>query len=328
MPIFPKKLTPGDEVRIVSPAMSMGIIAQDVRKTAVLRLEELGLKVTFSKHCEEIDEFLSSSIQSRVDDLHEAFSDPKVRAILTTIGGFNSIQLLQSLDYSLIQKNPKILCGYSDISTLQNAIFAKTGLVTYSGPHFSTFGCLKGLDYVIEYFKKCLFDNKIIHLPPSPSWSDDLWYLDQERRTFEPNPGYLLIHPGQASGTILGGNINALNNLQGTDYMPSLQDSILFLEDDHLSTPEIFDRCLQSLILQEGFEQVRAVVIGRFQKASKMSEMLLKKIVDSKKELDGILVIACVDFGHTLPMFTFPVGGHAELDAHSSAIHLRISNCP
>jgi muramoyltetrapeptide carboxypeptidase len=108
----------------------MSIISSSARSIASKRLEEMELKVSFSKHCEERDIFDSSSLESRLEDLHEAFADKNVKAILTAIGGCNSIHLLKDLDYDLISKNPKILCGYSDITTLQNAIFAKTGLVT------------------------------------------------------------------------------------------------------------------------------------------------------------------------------------------------------
>jgi len=174
--ILPQKLSPGDEVRVISPAQSMSIISKPVRAIACQRLEELGLKVSFGQHCEESDLFHSSSVASRIEDLHAAFSDSKVKAILTTIGGYNSIQLLKEIDYELIRKNPKIFCGYSDITTLQNAIFAKTGLVSFSGPHFSTFGCLKGIDYVIDYFHKCLFSSDPISLLSSETWSDDEWY--------------------------------------------------------------------------------------------------------------------------------------------------------
>ncbi len=200
--IFANKLSRGDEIRVISPAQSMGIISASVRALALKRLQGMGLKVSFSKHCEERDIFDSSSVESRLEDIHEAFTDPKIKAILTTIGGFNSIHLLKNLDYELIKRNPKILCGYSDITTLQNAIFAKTGLVTYSGPHFSTFGCLHGIDYVIDCFQKCLFEGgDEICLDPSTSWSDDEWYLHQEMRKFIPNNGYAMIHPGKASGT-------------------------------------------------------------------------------------------------------------------------------
>lgn len=318
--IFPEKLSRGDEVRVIAPAMSMGIISSGVRSIAKARLEEMGLQVSFSKHCEEQDILDSSSVESRLEDLHEAFSDKKVKAILTTIGGSNSIHLLKNIDYELIRKNPKILCGYSDITTLQNALFAKTGLVTYSGPHFSTFGCLHGIEYVIESFRNCLFEEtETLELLPSASWSDDPWYLDQDDRRFFPNTGYAAIHHGMASGTIVGGNIGSFSILQGTEYMPSLRDTILFLEDNYPMTADVFDRHLHSLILQPDFHHVRGMVLGRFQIESKITTELLQIIIDTKRELTNIPVIAHADFGHTLPLFTFPIGGQLSLESSSNS---------
>ena len=112
------------------------------------------MNVTFSKHAPDIDIFMSSSVESRIADLHEAFADSKVKGILTVLGGYNSNHLLDYIDYDLIAKNPKILCGFSDITALLNAIYAKTGLVSYSCPHFSTFAMQKGLEHTLEYFKK------------------------------------------------------------------------------------------------------------------------------------------------------------------------------
>lgn len=324
--IFSKKLSRGDQVRVISPARSLSIISPSIRSIALKRLEEMGLKVTFSKHCEERDIFDSSSVESRLEDIHEAFADKEVKAILTTIGGYNSIQLLKGLDYELIKKNPKILCGYSDITTLQNAIFAKTGLVTYSGPHFSTFGCLKGIDYVIDYFQKCLFlGESEVELSGSTSWSDDEWYLDQEMRKFMPNPGYAMLHKGEASGTIIGGNIDSFGVLFGTEYAPSLKNTILFLEDNYPMTAEVFDRHLHSLMLQSDFQYVKGIVLGRFQIDSKVTMEHLQKIVDSKKELSNIPVICGADFGHTLPLFTYPIGGEIRLESKPSGVKLTLT---
>lgn len=313
--MIPKKLQKGDEIRVISPAKSLSLISAEQQALAIKRLEALGFKITFGKNARNSDEFMSSSIADRVEDLHEAFADPNVKAILTTIGGANSNQLLQYLDYSLIKDNPKILSGYSDITALANAIYAKTGLVTYSGPHFSTFGMLKGLDYTIDYFSKALIEDEPIKVLPSEAWSDDQWYFDQENRVFIKNDGWYVINEGEAEGISIGGNLCTLNLLQGTEFMPSLDNSILFLEDDYLTFPENFDRDLQSLIHQPGFNGVKGLVIGRFQKASKISNELLEKIIKTKKELTQIPVIANVDFGHTTPHLTFPIGGKVQLKA-------------
>ena len=158
----------------------------------------------------------------------------------------------------------------------------------------------------------------------SAEWSDDRWYFDQENRIFYPNEGYLAIHEGEADGVIIGGNLCTLNLLQGTEYMPSLQDAILFLEDDNLVDAETFDRDLQSLIHQPTFSQVKGLVIGRFQRETKMTREKLLQIIATKKELRGIPVVAEADFGHTTPMITFPIGGRAALQAGDGKITLEI----
>lgn len=313
--IIPAKLQIGDEVRIIAPSRSLSIISEENRKFANERLEEMGLKVTFGKHTEETDDFLSSSIESRISDWNEAFLDKSVKAIVTVIGGYNSNQLLRHFDWEIIMKNPKILCGFSDISALNNSVFTKTGLVTYSGPHYSTFSQKMYLDYTIEYFKKCLFSNDSFELEPSKKWSDDPWYKDQDNRQLQNNDGYLVINQGEAEGLILGANLCTLNLLQGSEYMPDLTGSILFIEDDEESSPPTFDRDLQSLIYQPGFDSVKGLVIGRFQKASKMSHELLLQIIKSKKELRNLPIIANADFGHTDPKFTFPIGGTVKIEA-------------
>lgn len=322
--MFPKKLSPGDEIRVIAPATSFHMIASTIREIALHNLSALNLHVTFGKHCEESDEFNSSSVASRIADIHDAFATPRVKGILSAIGGYNSNQLLSYLDYALIKANPKILCGFSDITALSTAIYAKTGMVTYSGPHFSTFGMEKGLGYTLEYFKKCLVDTVPFAIEPSSDWSDDSWYRDQLNRSFIPNEGFWVVNEGQAEGKLLGGNLCTLNLLQGTEYMPPLAGSIFLLEDDDESKPLTFDRDLQSLIHQPGFEGVKGIVIGRFQRESEMEPEKLVKIIKSKQELISIPVVVDANFGHTTPQFTFPIGGKGKLVARHGKVSFTI----
>ena len=309
-----KKLKKGDHIRVIAPARSLGIVSNECRQIALQRLEEMGLRVSFGKHSEEMDEFLSSSAEARLADLHEAFADKSVDGILTVIGGFNSIEILSGIDYDLIAANPKILCGFSDITALANAIYAKTGLVTYSGAHFSTFGMLKGIEYTIEYFKKCLFQSEPFELHPASEWADDPWYIDQEKRNFIKNDGYWSIKEGKAEGRLIGGNLGLLDELKGTPYFPDIRNSILFLE--HCAEHEVwtFNRNLQALCLHPDFKTVKAVVFGRFEPDNKMTKDLFMRIVGSKKELQNLPMIANVDFGHTTPIITFPIGGKCRID--------------
>lgn len=318
------KLQAGDEIRIISPSNSLGIIAPEQIEASTRLLESRGFKVSFAAHAYEMDQFSSSSVRSRVEDIHEAFGDPAVKGILTTLGGHNCNQLLRELDYRLIADNPKRLCGYSDITALGGAIYRKTGLITYSGPHFSTLAMRHGNEYTVQHFLQMMMEVGPILVQPSAQWSDDAWFLDQENRSFEANEGPYAINFGSAEGTIIGGNLCTLNLLQGTEYMPSLKDAILFIEDDFESGPETFDRDLQSLIHQPDFEQVRGLVIGRFQRASGITRDILKTIIMSKKELQHLPVAADVNFGHTSPLITFPVGGYARLTADADTVELRI----
>lgn len=313
--MIPSKLKRGDRVAVVAPARSMSIISGEVSAAAEKRLGSLGIETVIAENAGETDEFNSSSIRSRIEDLDWAFGSRDIKAVMTVIGGFNSNQLLRHMDYGLIRRNPKVLCGYSDITALQNAIYAKTGLVTYYGPHFSNFGMKRGLEYTVDHFRKCLFSSRPFEVRVSREWSDDPWYADQERRRFERNRGYEVIHEGRVEGRLLGGNLCTFNLLQGTEFMPDIRRSVLFLEDDHMSNPVTFDRDLQSLMHQPGFEEVRGIVIGRFQKASGMASGLLRKTIETKEELEGVPVIANADFGHTTPQFTFPIGGKARFEA-------------
>lgn len=311
--IYPQKLRKGDEIRVIAPSRSLAIIGEETRNIANQRFEELGLKLSFGQHVEEIDEFGSSSVASRIKDLHDAFADSNVKGILTVVGGFNANQLLQEIDWDIIQNNPKVFCGFSDITALNNSILAKTGLVTYSGTHYSTFGMKLYFDYVLNYFKRCLMSDEPFEVHPIDQWTDDLWFIDQNARKPIKNEGWWAINEGQARGSIRGGNLCTFNLLQGTEYMPNLDYSVLFIEDDSESLPHHFDRDLVSLIQQSGFKNVRAIVIGRFQQETKMSRELLMGLIRTKKELAHLPIIANVDFGHTNQLITYPIGGEVEV---------------
>ena len=313
--MFAPKLVPGDEIRVIAPATSMVILKGAQVDLSVERLTKLGFNVTFGKNAEAHDEFFSSSIAERIEDLHDAFADPNVKGILTAIGGYNSNQLLKYIYFDLIAANPKILCGYSDITALQLAIYQKTGLVTYSGPHFSSFGVKHGLDYTMESFLQAVTNDAPYEVVPSATWSDDAWYLDQENRTFHEQNGYLVLQEGEAEGKLIGGNLCTMNLLQGTEFMPSLKDSVLFIEDDEESHSRSFDRDLQSLMHLPDADSIKALLIGRFQKNSNITEEALRKIIFSKEELRNIPIIANVNFGHVQPFATLPIGATATVKA-------------
>jgi muramoyltetrapeptide carboxypeptidase len=321
----PAPLQRGSHVRVIAPSRSLAMISAETRAIADRRLVELGLRVSFGSHVEEVDEFVSTSVNHRVRDLHEAFADPSVDGILTVIGGYNSNQLLEALDWDLIAAHPKTLCGYSDITALTCAIHAHTGLITYSGPHYSTFGMEQHFETTRGHFVEALFHPQRRIVEHATSWTDDAWFIDQANRTIRPTDGPWVLSEGTATGKLIGGNLCTLNLLQGTSHMPSLESSVLFIEDDSLSFPENFDRDLTSLSQQPDFDGVQAILIGRFQAAVEMTRAKLQTIIDTNERLAGVPVVANLDFGHTDPILTVPIGGQAWLDATDGRCRLEIA---
>ena len=327
--IKPNKLKKGDEVRIIAPSRSLKVLKEHVIENALKRFNEIGLKVTFSKNAYkyENENFKCATIEERVEDLHEAFRDKNVKAIITGIGGHNVNQILDYIDYDLIKNNPKIICGFSDITALVNSIYAKTGMITYLGVQFFSFGMKYGFEYSLECFKKICMDNNDIEIKSSENWSNDSWMKNQEERIFIKNEGMKIINPGIATGNIIGGNLCTLNLLQGTEYMPDLNNSILFIEDDGETGKYFnkeFDRNLQSLLHCAKGKIIKGVIIGRAEKISEMSIEKWKEIINTKKELKNVPVIINADFGHTTPIFTFPIGGNVYINANDKEIKIRI----
>lgn len=303
------KLKRGDEVRVIAPSRNLTEVRQDVYHHAVVFWEREGFRLTFSRNSREVDKFHSSSIVSRVADIHEAFCDPNVKMIITCLGGFNANQLLRHLDYDLIAKHPKILCGFSDVTALTNAIYARTGLVTYHGPHFSTFGFDREAEFTRNTFFDCVMKDMPITVAPSDTAEK-----------------YYTIQEGTCEGTIIGGNLCTLNLLQGTPYMPDIRDKVLFLEDDNIMGPYFcfeFDRNLESLLQTAGADTIKGVVFGRFDDSCGLTVEMITEIIRDKIPAD-IPVIFGVDFGHVFPMITFPIGGTVRLSAAKDGAELQI----
>ena len=182
-----KKLSPDSHIRVLSPSDSIARLGGfEANLSAKETLENLGFRVSFSEHYLESDMLDSSSNESRVADLHAAFLDDSVDAILATIGGFNSNELLPYLDYDLITKHPKIICGYSDSTAFLNAIYAKTGMLTYMGPSYSSFKMKEGQDYQSKAWLNAM-TKSAYDLVPSQEWSSDPWYDPTQPRQFYAN---------------------------------------------------------------------------------------------------------------------------------------------
>ena len=312
------RLQAGDEIRVIAPSSNFSRLTDLGIETAQKKLTDLGFKVTFSEHINEEDVIGSSSIMSRVKDLHAAFADDNVKGILTAIGGFNSNELLPYLDFELIKRHPKVFCGYSDITALCNAITAKTKLLTYVGPHFSSFQMDELQNYQTETFLQATTDEKAFDVSASESWSQDEWYLPNPKRTLFANDWKVYSRCDTVTGTCYGGNLGTFQLLFGTRFLPNLDRAILFVENAEEDDYHDFARGLAALL--QVVKHPQALLIGRFPKETLMTEERLLAILSKYPLLREIPVIYDMNFGHTQPIFTIPIGDQATVDTFQKKI--------
>jgi len=318
----PPKLKAGDEVRVLALSRTLGAALRQAGFTetdvafASSALESLGLRVSFGRHVWECNEHLTASPADRLADLQEAVASPSVKAILAVTGGMGASQILEGINYDQLKAHPRIVCGYSDVGYVCNAVLRRAGLVSYYGPNFTSFMMRQGAEYTLRAFRQCLFENAPIELRPADKWSDDAWPKDQEHRTFHDAEGFWAIQDGAAEGRIVGGSCFCLNMLQGTDFFPSLREGLLFLEHpaNGKATLMELDSGLRALSFLPEFARVRAVVIGRYARSAGVTREKLAALVGGIPALRHLPVIGNCDFGHTTPVLTLPIGGRCKLE--------------
>lgn len=314
------------EVRVIAPSLSLSLKDKAKIEKAEKYFKSVGYTLTIGKYVFQKDNYFGcSSIENRVADLMDAFLDKNVKIILCANGGYNVNQILPYIDYKKIQQNPKILIGYSDITALLIAIMKKTTLITYYGPMLN--GFISGNEYTLKYFEKIL-EKKDFFITSSKEIYDYQKINGKIKEVTIKNNGMIPIQEGKAIGKIIGGNLCTLNLLQGTEYMPDLNNSILFLEDDADDYGNDvflleFDRNLESL-LQLSNCNIKGIVFGRFQLCSNMNLDKLKALIRNKPKLKDIPIVYGADFGHTNPMFTLPLGAYCQLEIKKSNITIKI----
>lgn len=317
--IKPARLKPGDEIRVVAPSDSLQRVGgMQANLGAKNKLEKWGYHVTFGDNVNEMDMQGSSSITSRVSDLHQAFADKNVKAVLSVIGGETSNELLPYLDYELIAKNPKIMCGFSDFTALCNAVTAQTGLITYYGPAYATLKMTgKQGDYQDRYWHQVLSHSGQIKLQASKTWTSDAWFDDSIQHHYRTNE-WQVYNSGITEGITVGGNLNTLYLLQGTPYQPVLDDRIILGEFSEAGHWKELSRLLASLL--QVAPHLKALVLGRFPKESEMTKERLFYILDKFPQFKKIPVLYNVNIGHTQPIMTIPLGAEVEVNTRKKEI--------
>ena len=309
-------LTNGDEIRIIAPSQSRRSSQKSQYRRAQERLEGLGYKVSFGTNVESVLNFGTATANKRADDFNDAFANKDVKAVMAINGGWSANEILPLIDWQIVKSNPKPLFGFSDITALLNAIYSKTGNVTYLGPNFGTLGYMQSWQYTLSNYEAVLRQKSSINLNRSKEWG-------AKKSDHFKTKAWKVLSKGDADAILLGGNLGTLYLLQGTEYQPQFETPFIFaLEDDDEAgkyTAQEISRRLESLLQLPKFRvNLRGLIIGRFQPSSKVSERDITSIVESK-ELGNIPIISGVDFGHTLPMLTLPIGGTIRLTTEPNA---------
>jgi len=308
--VKPRVLHPGDTVGLVTP--STYVSDPDRLWLAQRTIEELGLRCKMGSRVGRREGYLGGTIRERVEDLHAMFADPEVKAVFCVRGGYGSAMLLDSLDYGLIRKNPKIFLGYSDITALHLAIHRLAGLVTFHGPVV-----LSGLsDWTLEHFRRALFETKPLGLLSNPP----------EPRPIRPRHPWRAVRPGQARGRLAGGNLTLISTTLGTPYEIQTEGRILFLEDVG-EEPYSIDRMLTHLRLAGKFRGIRGLIWGEcsacrpreFQPGFESTFSTGEVVQNILGSLD-VPVLAGLVIGHTDDQLTLPLGVEAELDAGAGTL--------
>ena len=303
--IKPERLQPGDVVGIIAPASA----PPDPKAVdrVLGQVERLGFKPKLGRNVRARHGFLAGSDRERATDLMAMFADKKVRGIICIRGGYGTARLLNSLDYAVIRRNPKVLAGYSDITTLHCALAVKASLVSFHSPMLNEgLGSEKFPAFSNESFLRNVTEAK-------PSSSICAGYKGKT---------VSVLRRGIAEGQLIGGNLSLLVTTLGTPYQPQFKNRILFFEDVG-ERPYRLDRLLTHLLNAGVLQQVAGVAVGVNQDCDDPADAKAKEykqssadVLQERLKILGVPVVTGLPFGHQPLNATIPIGVRARRDAN------------
>ncbi|MFD3449422.1 S66 peptidase family protein [Microbacteriaceae bacterium 4G12] len=322
----PSKLQKGDIIGIYSPSSPATYTAPKRFNRAKQFLKNKGFHIIEGNLTGKHDYYRSGTIKERVEELNTLIRNPNIKCIMSAIGGLNSNSMLPYIDYEALIQNPKIIIGYSDVTAILLGIYAKTGIPTFYGPSLvSSFGEFEPfVNYTYEYFHDILEEKQQLpyYVKKPPYWTDER--INWEEKTKEKqqrNNDWICVNSGKATGRIIGGNLNTIIGIWGSEYMPEIKEGdILFIEDTHKDAAMV-EKMFSFLKLNGVFNKISGLILGKHEQFNdsgtnrKPYEILLEV-------LDGINIPIIADFDccHTHPMLTIPLGIKVEMDATNKKV--------
>ena len=318
-PIKPPKLVPQDTVGIVSTASAFFPIHESALQRGIAYLEKAGLHVRLAQHTLNQRQHLNPPAIHRAEDLNQMFADPKIKAIFCLSGGSGVNAVLPLLDWKQIEKSPKVVMGYSAITALLIGLYAKVGLITFHGPMilngFSEYP--QPFAYTWEGVEQVLFKTEPVGaLKPPAQWTDAYTSEDQPR-AMKTNPGWRWLREGKASGPTIAGNLSVMLTLVGTPYWVPFRGAILCFEEVNFGSGLLrkVDESLAQCQQMGLFDQIAGLVIGKVNELSEEEEKLFESLILEYTAGSQFPILTGVDFGHTAPQLTLPIGIQASLDS-------------
>jgi muramoyltetrapeptide carboxypeptidase LdcA involved in peptidoglycan recycling len=329
--IKPKRLSHGDRVATVSLSWGGPSVFPHRYQIGVQQLqEEFGLHVVEMPNTLKNADWLARNPKARVEDLMQAFADPTIKAVFSTIGGDDSIRLLQFVDLKVIRDNPKIFMGYSD-TTISHLMCYKAGLVSFYGPSVMAEFAENGgmFPYMVQSLRQMIFSSNVVGevKPNTEGWTVEFleWGNPENqnrRRKLNPSTGWKWLQgSGIHRGHLMGGCLEVFDWTRGTDIFPTQwQDAILFLEtSEEAPPPDEVARTLRVFAAMGILHQLSGILFARpggnvpLEKFEEYDKAILH-IVHDEEKLTELPIITNMDFGHTSPMFVLPYGLQAEID--------------
>lgn len=280
--IKPPYLNEGDTVSIIAPA---GEVCYDEIIKAQAYLERHDLRVKLGSNLFKTFRYMAGTDEERVEDLHEAFLDNSVNAIICARGGFGSIRLIKHLNFDIIRRNPKIFCGYSDITALSLMMAKHSDLITFSGPMAQS-----DFNDVTDFTAKSFFNVL--------SGGEEEYLSTVTYRT------------GNTQGIIWGGNLSTIVSLCGIDFIPD-EDFIFFAEDLNEPVYKI-DKMLNQLVnIKEFRAHCKGIAFGEFIDCGE--ENWLEDVFTETVNLLDVPAYGGFKFTHAEDKQTVPIGAKGYL---------------
>ena len=300
--MIPQKLKKGDTIGLISPSSLVERDDLEVINNSILLMESAGFKIKFAKNALSNTLGYGATAKEKADDINEMFEDKEVKAIFFISGGLNSNVTFEYLDYDKIKINPKIICGFSDSTSVLNIIYEKTGLVTFHGVTFKALTSWQ-TSYAYEEVIKRLVEGGLA-----------IGRGEEEH----------VIQEGKAKGILVGGNLSLVNEMSSGKYTIDFTDKILFLEELFLETPpELASNYLYNMKQNGVFDKIKGIWLGNYDGSISLEKILLDTLEGEYK----FPIIKSDNFGHIDKKTVIPIGTMAMIDTNSQRKIELIENC-